>query len=70
MMCRLPVKRLSKVQILLWNYDSANSAIFGHKQMLGHSVLQTPALVLFIFLPTFQLHQGLPISRKGHSISG
>ena len=70
MMYRLPVKRLSKVQILLWNYDTANSAIFGHKQILGHCVLQTPAPVLFIFLPVFQLHQGLPISLKGHSIPG
>ena len=34
-MCRLSVKRLSKVQNVLWNYDTANSAIFGDKQMLG-----------------------------------
>ena len=48
-MYRLTVKHLSKVQIFLWNYDTANSAIFGDKQMLGHSVLQTPALVFVSF---------------------
>ena len=49
-MCRLPVKRLSKVQKFLWNYDTANSAIFGNKQMLGYGVLQTPALVQDVML--------------------
>ena len=49
-MYRLPVKRFSKVQIFLWTYDTANSALFGDKQMLGaYSVLQTPALVLLLF---------------------
>ena len=48
-MSRLPIKCLSKVQNFLWSYDTANSAIFEDKQMLGHSVLQTPALVLPVF---------------------
>ena len=39
-MSKLPAKRLSKVQNVLWNYDTANFAIFRDKQML-----QTPALV-------------------------
>ena len=44
-MTRLHVKILSKVHIVfLWNYDTANLAIFRDKQMLGHSVSQTPAL--------------------------
>ena len=34
-MSRLPVKPLSKVQNVLWNYDTENSAIFRVKQMLG-----------------------------------
>ena len=34
-MCRLPVKCLYKVQNVLWNYDTANSDIFGDKYMLG-----------------------------------
>ena len=33
-MTRLPVERLGKVQKILWNYDTANLAIFGDKQML------------------------------------
>ena len=33
-MRRLPDKRLSKVQNVLWNYDSANLAIFRDKHML------------------------------------
>ena len=32
-MCRLPVKHLSKVQNVLWNYNTANSAIFGDRQL-------------------------------------
>ena len=31
----LPFKCVNKVQNVLWNYDTANSAIFGDKQMLG-----------------------------------
>ena len=34
-MCRLPVKRLIKVQNFLCNYDTANLTIFGDKKMLG-----------------------------------
>ena len=33
-LCRLPVKRLSKLQNFLWNYGIANSAMFRDKQML------------------------------------
>ena len=37
-MCILPVKPLSKVQNIWWNYDTADSAIFGgiafYKQQL------------------------------------
>ena len=34
-MCRIPVKRLSKDKNFLWNYDTADLAVFGDKQMLG-----------------------------------
>ena len=43
-MSRLPVKLLSKVQNILWNYDTANLAICRAK-CWGHSVLHAPALV-------------------------
>ena len=48
MMCRLPIKHLSKVQNFLWNYKTANSACLGISKCWGHSVLQTPALVVVV----------------------
>ena len=49
MMCRLPIKRLSKVQNF---FVELRHCIFGHvwgqANVGGHSVLQTPALVMVL----------------------
>ena len=61
-MCRLPVKCLSKIQKFLWGYNTATSAIFGDKQMLGAWCCKTPALVYFVcdarIFRSFMVYQG------------
>ena len=48
-MCRLPVKRLNKGHVCLWNYDTAK---FGHIWEQAN-VLQTPALVPIDFIDVY-----------------
>ena len=56
-MCRLPVKRLSKVQKFLWNYVAANLAIFGDKQVLGAKFFTNTSSSFLILLHGCKLIQ-------------
>ena len=51
-MSRLPVKRLSKVQNLLWNYDTANLVIFKDKQFSDLIAMKQPNIfqITYCFL--------------------